>query len=436
MVFSFHLNLTESNSTIRGNEEVKDATIMNSIYIIVTGCSLVAVVVLVVLAIVFTKNKKNKDKHKAPTRKTTLDETELASKTLLKDDDFGPNKEDFKKIEERDSQRCKDTSNYQGRRHNKSGKKLNLHDDVLPFDFNRVILKNPISKADYVNASWVSKAVSERYDSLDFVSYPSYSKINFIVTQRPYRQTFPHFYQMVHENTVDAIISINDHQDRALETSDVIETFGSTTVIVKKRYNIHERVVKSELELQNKISTARFSQIIDAYEFNEWNDQKPHGTNLHQTELGKFMKFFCLVRKELSNKKDEITIVVQDSDGGIGAASIWIALYNLLEQYDETVTNSRKEIDITHEMRSLDVFKTVNDLRKQRAKMVNSFANYSFIYDCIEYYCQNKKELDKLRPEIEIPTEYYLDQETYSIDYVLANSNPTGYQQNIYQNCS
>ena len=95
-----------------------------------------------------------------------------------------------------------------------------------------------------------------------------------------------------------------------------------------------------------------------------------------------------------------------------------------------------KVLYFDHEMRSLDVFKTVNDLRKQRAKMVNSFENYSFLYECIKYYCQNKKELDKLRPEIEIPTEYYLDQETYSIDYVLANSNPTGNQQNIYQNCS
>ena len=362
---------------------------MTIIYI-VGGCCFAIFMAFIGFVVFAILKRKRKDERDISLRETTGDGNERMSLSSMKDDDFGPNKSDFDKIEERDIQRCKDVPDYQGRKHNKSGKKLNNHDDVLPFDFNRVVLKNLINKTDYVNASWISKAVNERYDSLDFITYPSYSKINFIVTQRPSKKTFPHFYQMVHENMVDLIIALHDKEENASGTNDGIETLGNTTVIMNKRYKIHEQVLKSELELQNKISSSRFSQLINVYEFNQWNKQKLKGNNSMQDRIEQFLQFFCLVRKELNDSKDELTVVVHDAEGGIGAAAIWIALYNLLEQYDENIARSSKErVHINDEMKSLDVSKTVNDLRKQRSKMVNSFANYSFIFECIKYYSHN-----------------------------------------------
>ena len=74
----------------------------------------------------------------------------------------------------------------QGERYNKSFG-FNLNRNVLPFDHNRVKLRNPIDHCDYVNATWISRIVEDEptYDQLIYSSYVPYDNINFIIGQDP-----------------------------------------------------------------------------------------------------------------------------------------------------------------------------------------------------------------------------------------------------------
>ena len=408
-----------------------------NIYFIITGG--LGVFLLIALIVSLTMRRINKNKCNLSSAEMLGNDKKEVMEPLNRVKSYLPGTEEFEQLEAFDKRRCKDNSMSQGRQHDKSGKKFNNNDNILPFDFNRVVLNNPINKVDYLNASWISKAINERYDSLEFVPYRPYSKINFIVTQRPRMNTLPHFYQMVHENVASVIIAISDHEDKKCDVSDGLEIFGNTTVISNKRYNIHEHVTKNEIELQNTVSTARFSQMVIIYEYNSWTKPNAKDNRFSQIEIERFLQFLCIVMKDLDNVKDELTIVAHDDENGVGPAAIWIALYNLIQQFDEAVAKASKgksPIVIDLEMKKLDVFKTVNELRKQRTKMVNSFAYYSFVFECLNFYCNNKEKLDKIRPQIEIQTEYYLDQRSSSTDYVNANSNQYQNQQNFYQNCS
>jgi len=59
-----------------------------------------------------------------------------------------------------------------------------------------VILKNPIKKCDYINASWMTN------------SAPSNRVPKFIAAQGPMPHTIPHFLQMIIENKIRAIIML------------------------------------------------------------------------------------------------------------------------------------------------------------------------------------------------------------------------------------
>ena len=120
-----------------------------------------------------------------------------------------PTIEDFERLAQHHEKLEVRVTTYQGQRYTKKGC-FNLHDNVLPFDHNRVILNNPIDECDYINATWLSQVSEEGdYDQLIYTSYIPYFNIRFIVAQDPMSNTFPHHYQMMHENAVDILSLIH-----------------------------------------------------------------------------------------------------------------------------------------------------------------------------------------------------------------------------------
>ena len=46
----------------------------------------------------------------------------------------------------------------------------------------------------------------------------------------------------------------------------------------------------------------------------------------------------------------------------------------------------------------LNVFRAVNDLRRARANIVNTYGNYKLLFMCLEHYGTNKSYYDKVEP--------------------------------------
>ena len=66
------------------------------------------------------------------------------------------------------------------------GKGINADEKIVPYDSNRLVLKNKVNKSDYINASWITKRVQEgSYDLLRPSQYTPFEEISFIVSQAP-----------------------------------------------------------------------------------------------------------------------------------------------------------------------------------------------------------------------------------------------------------
>ena len=401
----------------------------------VAGATFAVLICIIVVVVFKQKKKSNTEKIEGGSISSTPAKfigKEVSIQSLLKGTILSPTQEEFNHLEALDAKRSNDNTNLQGRKHNKK-EILNLHHYILPFDHNRVVLRTYINKSDYINATWVSKASIERYDSLELVPYAPYPKINFIVAQSPMKNTLPHHFQMVHENLTDVIVAINTREENLFGILGQNKTFGNTMVRLRKRYKIHPTVFKSEIEISNKTSDARYCQNVTFFEFNEWPIQLKAG-EFSKDEMENFLSFFSLVRQEMILSKDEMTTIVHDADGGVGPAALWVAMYELLQKVDENMsTQNTKQPSSNDDLGKLDVYRVVNDLRKQRSKMINCFENYKLLFKLLQYYCQHKTIFDKIRAENEIPTEYLMSNDSNSNEDEYVLHDPSRYQ-DTYEN--
>ena len=81
---------------------------------------------------------------------------------------------------------------------------------------------------------------------------------------------------------------------------------------------------------------------------------------------------------------------------GSGPGAVIVALFQLFEKVDDSLTNENKIKSTTE---NLDVFETVNKLRVERAGMVANFEAYKLIYRCLELYGYDRQAFLKLKPD-------------------------------------
>ena len=279
---------------------------------------------------------------------------------------------------------------YQGKRFNKLGS-LNLIRTVLPFDHNRVKLRNPIDGYDYVNASFISQGISEdsTYDEVIYSSTLTCSKIRIIVGQDPLPQTLKHHWSLVHENTLDFVM---DFDKSPLKVGKVYR-FGEISVRVIDRKNMTPFLSKTEVSLFN-ISTpgAQYKHESKVYHFHGW----PKEITIAEEQINIIVSAVVLLRREINVEMDNAKIMVHDKEGGIGPSAVIVALLQLFESIDENLTEKN---NLKTSAGKLDIFDTVNKLRMERADMVSNFERYKLIYQCVEHYGHHRLTLQKLRSD-------------------------------------
>ena len=145
-------------------------------------------------------NKKNASQNNQPTKE--IDVKQIPLKEFMSDGDLKmPAKEEFQELHTKEQRRDQNFTDSQGRRYNsrKNGA-LNSNPLSIPWDHNRVVLKNPVGGVDYVNASWISKVDdAQDYEEAQMNNYLPFSKISFIVAQTPMEHTKQHHFQLLHE---------------------------------------------------------------------------------------------------------------------------------------------------------------------------------------------------------------------------------------------
>ncbi|KFB37697.1 AGAP011650-PA-like protein [Anopheles sinensis] len=230
----------------------------------------------------------------------------------------------------------------------------NRYLNVLPFDFNRVLLnveeETEGASDDYINASFIDGHKSQR---------------EYIATQGPMAETCYDFWRMVLQYEIESIVMLTQTVDHEKNKCSQYYPLANQTV---EHGDIQVKCTEeTKLTLYNKrllmVSKGNQSKVVTHYHYPEWPD---HSCPASPEDL---MKFVMIVRSERKNKT--IPLVVHCS-AGVGRTGTFMALDILLQR----IKREKK----------INVYATVKRLRRQRVKMVQTLEQYTFLYQCcLEY---------------------------------------------------
>ena len=312
-------------------------------------------------------------------------------------DDFYA-KEEYDELEKLDKKRNTVTRNFL-MTHGSRYKILNVNQESLPYDYNRIVLKKKINGVDYINATWMKEVGNEGvYDELIYNNYLPFLKVNFILAQAPIPETYHHYIEMLYEKKVNLVVHIenemNNPPDRLSGLSDPPEwlrsSFGALSCQLLEHFSLDENLSQQNIMIKKFDKTRQIKHFC----FVTW----PSNDDFREDNAKDWLRAINLIRKEMKNSFTNFTVVCQDQSGGISGASSFLALYPLLQSLDEEIRemNSLPKESINPEMHVINLFQVVKDMRQKRAHVVQTFNEYRFLYRCLAFYSRNKQDLDKI----------------------------------------
>jgi protein-tyrosine phosphatase len=250
----------------------------------------------------------------------------------------------------------------------------NRHQDVLPWEFNRIHLRGlPYS---YINASPISLGDQDHDE-------------RYIACQGPLDSS--HMWRMTWEQDVSVIVMltlpVENGEEKCLQyypedEVDSIDEGGFKVTLVEKTQNSGSDVRKLQVSYDGEQRT------IWHFLFKAWPDNgMPLGSDLATL-------FSMMERSQAKNEFSKARIV--HCSAGVGRTGTFITLEHLFREMDRGVFDTECETDA--------VFETVDSLREQRMRMVNEW-QLTMIYQILrerwsERQANQVKEADKTRKRL------------------------------------
>ncbi|CAI4228128.1 unnamed protein product [Auanema sp. JU1783] len=239
----------------------------------------------------------------------------------------------------------------------------NRYRDILPYDYNRVVLSGTESNPDgYMNASHIS---------LDK------GKTKFIAAQAPLPTTLEEWWQMIDEQNVSIILMLC----KLLEMNKVKcqcywpkpkgtkEIFGNYEVTFEdcERFDDDEDYILRVFSFENQITGVK--KTVKQLHYKEWPD---HGCPSGEIQLLNMIKKMADLQTNIEQP------VLVHCSAGVGRTGTIIAVNYVRELIEQNALDS------------LNIFEIVLSLRKQRASMVQTQDQYHFLHKCIARYCREQ----------------------------------------------
>ena len=98
----------------------------------------------------------------------------------------------------------------------------------------------------------------------------------------------------------------------------------------------------------------------------------------------------CRIRSEFKLEKSSLKILLHDSSGGLCGSAVFLSLHEILQKVDESFT---EENQLKKSAEAIDVFNIVNNLRKDRPSMIDTYEAYKMVFLCLGYYGLNRTSL-------------------------------------------
>ncbi|EPY50218.1 tyrosine phosphatase Pyp1 [Schizosaccharomyces cryophilus OY26] len=254
--------------------------------------------------------------------------------------------------------------------------KKNRYTDIVPYNLTRVHLKNKDTNkgTDYINASYVNTATSK-----------------FIACQASLTLSLEDFWQMTwdHFEDIGSIVMLGSFYEAGREMSvpywpqDGVfsrQTYGLYTVTLLEEKNIIDSgCILRKLDIRRGDSTV--SKKINHFQYENWTDcNSPERV----TMMINFLK--------LVNSYDRTGPLVVHCSAGVGRTGTFIVLDALLRLPNEKFSGFSPGTDVSSDV----VFQQIDHVRTQRMKMVQSFTQFKFIYDLIDFLQKNNTKFPVL----------------------------------------
>ncbi|XP_069009367.1 receptor-type tyrosine-protein phosphatase C isoform X1 [Embiotoca jacksoni] len=253
-------------------------------------------------------------------------------------------------------------------------KKKNRSSSVIPYDYNRVLLKMDEGRSQDSDNNEDDEEESSDEEDEDSTKYINASHIDgywgpraFIAAQTPLPDTVADFWLMVYQKKASAIVMLSDCSEGDKEPDSVYwgkdkKTFGDIEVEVASTDTSPTSISRNMLIRHVK---RKESRPVKHFQFLKWESGELPENSQDLTDTIKDIKHRCT-----SNKSQKGIPVVVHCNNGSSRSGIFCALWKLL--------------DSAQTEKLLDVFQVVKTLRKERQGMVSSLEHYQFLYNALE----------------------------------------------------
>ena len=268
--------------------------------------------------------------------------------------------------------------------------KLNHNPIDLSFDHNRIKLQKQIGGSDSVDANWISHNSDEcNYDGVIYSSHIRYNCIKFGVGASPIPATILHHFQMIQDGMFDTVIGFSDEENKNPFQIGKVYHFDSLSVKIQSQVMITRNLTRSEMFLSDEQSAAsQTNHRVLYFEFDAW--PKTETTNAKKVTFN-IVSSMCFIRDEIRNGNNPSPkIFIHDSNGGIRGSAVFLAMYQLIDEVDDSLNSENK---LKKYVDHVDVYGIVNRLRNDRKMMVDDFKTYKLLHQCLGYYGLNRKSL-------------------------------------------
>ncbi|XP_064833710.1 tyrosine-protein phosphatase non-receptor type 11 isoform X2 [Oncorhynchus masou masou] len=256
-------------------------------------------------------------------------------------------------------------------------KNKNRYKNILPFDHTRVVLNDGDGSeagSDYINANLIM-VVTDIMPELEWKCNSTKLKKSYIATQGCLQNTISDFWRMVFQENSRVIVMTTKEVERGKSKCvkywpdmSSLKEYGIMRVRNVKETSAHDYILR-ELKL-SKVGQGNTERTVWQYHFRAWPD---HGV---PTDPGGVLDFLEEVNLKQESILEAGPIVVHCS-AGIGRTGTFIVIDILIDVIRE------KGVDC-----DIDVPKSIQMVRSQRSGMVQTEAQYRFIYMAVQHYIE------------------------------------------------